>query len=235
MELAAPGVNIYSTAAGNRYHALSGTSQAAACVSGAAALYLQSLDFDLNRDATIDSQDTRLMLQLTTEDLGPRGPDDIFGFGLVNVLETSFEPVTNLTITRLYSGYPRADEIGEVELTDAPHCLTLINDRTMLAIVDVYEGTTHRDDLSQIVSFPQWALKAAFCGLMPATPAIPCAFPSMEAGALPSNCMSSVRRSSVLICAIDRSATGKFRKNSQNTRCPQALISLLYAAALSSR
>ena len=50
LELAAPGVDIFSTAAGGNYAALSGTSQATACVSGAAALYIRSLGTDLNGD-----------------------------------------------------------------------------------------------------------------------------------------------------------------------------------------
>jgi subtilisin len=84
LELAAPGVDIYSTVAGGGYATLSGTSQAAAHVTGAAALYLRSNTRDLNADGLVDSEDVRLLLQDTAIDLGVAGRDPIFGYGLVN-------------------------------------------------------------------------------------------------------------------------------------------------------
>jgi subtilisin len=85
LELAAPGVGIYSTVAGGGYGTLSGTSQAAAFVTGVAALYLQSNTQDVNHDGLVDSEDVRLLLQRTARDLGAVGKDPKFGYGLVNV------------------------------------------------------------------------------------------------------------------------------------------------------
>ena len=84
LELAAPGVEIYSTVAGGNYATLSGTSQAASFVSGTAALYMSGTTQDLNGDGLIDGEDVRWLLQLTATDLGDAGKDPIFGYGLVN-------------------------------------------------------------------------------------------------------------------------------------------------------
>ncbi len=76
--LAAPGVDITSTFAGGLYATGSGTSQAAAWVAGAAALA---------RDAGpgLSAQATRDDLVSHAVDLGPKGPDPLYGAGLLDV------------------------------------------------------------------------------------------------------------------------------------------------------
>ncbi len=76
IDLVAPGVKIYSTAAGGKYTRRSGTSTAAAQVSGVAAL-LASLEA-FNSPASI-----RQALLSTAADLGSPGRDSVFGDGLV--------------------------------------------------------------------------------------------------------------------------------------------------------
>lgn len=76
VDLVAPGVKIYSTTAGGKYSRRSGTSTAAAQVSGVAAL-LASLD------AFKSPIDIRQALLSTAADLGPGGRDSVFGDGLV--------------------------------------------------------------------------------------------------------------------------------------------------------
>ena len=75
---------ILSTVAGGGYQLLNGTSEAAAFVTGAAALFLLAETGDLNGDGLIDNEDTRLLLTLSATDLGPAGRDPTYGYGLVN-------------------------------------------------------------------------------------------------------------------------------------------------------
>lgn len=75
--IAAPGVDILLPAPGGSYQVQSGTSFAAAHISGVAALMLERRP-DLTPDAV------RKVLLSTAKDLGPRGKDDQFGAGLAD-------------------------------------------------------------------------------------------------------------------------------------------------------
>src|SRR5690606_22163331 len=77
--VAAPGVDILAPAVDGAYQQPSGTSFAAAHVSGIAALLLQ-IDPDLT------PEDVRRVLTETAQDLGPKGRDDTFGAGRVSAL-----------------------------------------------------------------------------------------------------------------------------------------------------
>lgn len=74
----APGVAIPSTYPDRRYVALSGTSMATPHVAGVAGL-IKSINPSLNPDAM------RKILQDTADDLGPKGHDDYYGYGQINV------------------------------------------------------------------------------------------------------------------------------------------------------
>ena len=78
--LAAPGVDILLPALGGAYQMSSGTSFAAAHVSGIVALLLE-------RKPGLTPDDVRQILQSTAKDLGPKGRDDQFGFGLVDAYQ----------------------------------------------------------------------------------------------------------------------------------------------------
>ncbi|MHB8867132.1 MAG: S8 family serine peptidase [Pirellulaceae bacterium] len=152
LELAAPGVDIFSTVAGGNYDRLSGTSQAAACVSGIAALYIRSLMVDLNGDRLVDNEDVRLMLQLTALDLGDQGRDEIYGYGLVDALAAQDSPTTlTITKTRRASNH----DIGIAKLTEAVYGIRIRNSGLRQIVLDVYEGETHRTDLSRANRFEQ--------------------------------------------------------------------------------
>jgi subtilisin family serine protease len=75
--VAAPGVAILSPAPNESYQIQSGTSFAAAQVSGVAALLLE-------RNRKLDAGSIRRILATTARDLGARGHDDQFGAGLVD-------------------------------------------------------------------------------------------------------------------------------------------------------
>ncbi len=77
--VAAPGVNILVAAPDGGYQTTSGTSVAAAEVSGIAALMIE-------RNRKLDPASVRRVLMSTAHDLGPAGPDDQFGAGLTDAL-----------------------------------------------------------------------------------------------------------------------------------------------------
>ncbi len=75
--VAAPGVNITLAVPGGGYEVSSGTSFATPQVSGIAALMLA-------RKPDLTPDQVRAILQSTATDLGPKGPDSLFGAGLAN-------------------------------------------------------------------------------------------------------------------------------------------------------
>jgi hypothetical protein len=73
--LAAPGVDILLPAPGGKYQITTGTSFAAAYISGLAALLLE-------RNPALKPGEVRATLMKTARDLGPAGRDDLFGAGV---------------------------------------------------------------------------------------------------------------------------------------------------------
>jgi len=92
--VAAPGVDILVPAPGGSYQISSGTSFAAAYVSGVAALILE------RRPKLLPDAARRILLS-TAKDLGPKGRDDQFGAGLIDAYQAimSLEPKAANTAT----------------------------------------------------------------------------------------------------------------------------------------
>ncbi|OGD35330.1 hypothetical protein A2W39_03155 [Candidatus Azambacteria bacterium RIFCSPHIGHO2_01_46_10] len=87
VDLAAPGVSIYSTYKGSSYATLSGTSMASPHVAGAAALVLTtpiSSAYDANSNGLWEPSEVQNKLQTTAKDLGGSGYDLLYGWGLVD-------------------------------------------------------------------------------------------------------------------------------------------------------
>ena len=77
VSVAAPGVDILAPAPDENYQMSTGTSIATAHVSGVVALMLE-------RDPTLKPDNVRKILESTATDLGPKGKDNQFGWGLIN-------------------------------------------------------------------------------------------------------------------------------------------------------
>lgn len=85
VDVAAPGVSVYSTYKGGKYSTLSGTSMASPHVAGVASLVLQSpigAD-DADGDGVWDPSEVEARIERTALDLGVAGFDNNFGNGLV--------------------------------------------------------------------------------------------------------------------------------------------------------
>jgi subtilisin family serine protease len=80
LELAAPGVSIYSTYKGGTYATLSGTSMACPHVTGTVALILQ-------KNPCLTPNEVRGILRGSAENLGSEGWDSTYRYGLVNAFE----------------------------------------------------------------------------------------------------------------------------------------------------
>ena len=99
--VAAPGVDILAPAPSGGYQMSTGTSIAAAHVSGIVALLLES-------KPDLTPQAVRKILLSTAKDLGPKGRDDQFGAGLADAYaavqslaaSTSRAPVANVSANR---------------------------------------------------------------------------------------------------------------------------------------
>lgn len=111
VELAAPGVDIYSTYKDGDYATYSGTSMAAPHVAGVAALVWA-------KNLTDSNEDIRTWLQNTADDLGVAGWDSKYGWGLVDaenaVLETTVGNNLPLLATGSISGIVTDDELDPI-------------------------------------------------------------------------------------------------------------------------
>ena len=152
IDLAAPGSSILSTAS-NDYKIQSGTSMAAAFVTGAAALLFAA-------QPSITAAQVRDVLQRTATDIGALGRDTTFGFGVVNLvaafaeLDVLFPKIITATLTTegrvgalavgtastssatTTSQWYRCNAPGEATTSRPPDCTEIVN-----AVATTYQST----------------------------------------------------------------------------------------------
>jgi subtilisin family serine protease len=127
VDVAAPGVSIWSTFPGNRYGRLSGTSMVTPHVAGLAALIL-SLDPGLTPDQV------RALIEQNADDLGSAGWDPNFGHGRINGRKALAAVVPNPDPTATLTPHP--------PLLEWPaNCLDLINDGNFEAGLGVWQAS----------------------------------------------------------------------------------------------
>jgi thermitase len=119
VDVAAPGVSIYSTWKGGGYASQQGTSMATPFVAGLAAL-IWSLDPSLTRDQV------RTIIQSTADDVWTSGKDNYTGYGRINA-RRALESLVSLQISPDQAGFFVDDDSGPfpaskvVEITTTSH------------------------------------------------------------------------------------------------------------------
>ncbi|WP_231507841.1 S8 family serine peptidase [Bacillus sp. UNC41MFS5] len=99
IDLAAPGVDIYSSIAGSTYASYDGTSMAAPMVSGIAALVRTKNPF-------LSPSQVETILKKSTVDLGSRGWDEDFGYGRIDAykaVSNTHAPISTITAPKAYT------------------------------------------------------------------------------------------------------------------------------------
>lgn len=144
IELAAPGVGIYSTIVGGGYDYRDGTSSAAPHVAGVAAL-IYSTDFsDVNGDGVKNNIDVRLILQNTAKDIGIPGRDNLYGYGLVDAgaVNSQIIQLTRMTGSDIQNS-------RNISLNQGNYSIKINNINLTKVDMNVYENGIIRKDLSQ--------------------------------------------------------------------------------------
>lgn len=150
VELAAPGLGIWSSALQGGYIEASGTSQSAAHVSGAAALVISSGAADMDGDGIVRNHEVRQKLQATALDLGNSGKDEQYGYGLVDVAAATAPTNTHIRLERKPRWY---GNLETVDLEDGRYQITIDNDSLNAVIILVLENGRMRKDLVETVLF----------------------------------------------------------------------------------
>jgi hypothetical protein len=164
VELAAPGVSIYSTLPGGGYGTKSGTSMACPHAAGAAALVISEA---LYNNVPLSPWEVRNILNSTAIDLGTAGRDNLYGYGRVDVAAavaampratgtisgTVIDSTTNAPIKGA-----TVEAGGKFEITDAEGSYYLIlppGSYTVIASADGYESeqknvTVHENQMTYV-------------------------------------------------------------------------------------
>lgn len=158
IELAAPGVNIYSTVRGG-YAYMSGTSMAAPHVTGDAALIYSTNFPDVNGDGLRNNKDVRELLH-NAKDLGTAGKDNMFGYGLVDasmsvpgISATPPNPVLTINLTLKRTSASPDGDIQKENLSKGNYSINIRNVNLTEVDMKVYENGEFIKSLSRDLKF----------------------------------------------------------------------------------
>lgn len=153
IELAAPGVNVYSTVSGG-YNFMSGTSMAAPHAAGVAALVFSSDFKDVNGDGIKDNKDVRELLH-HAKDLGEQGRDNIYGYGLVDarMAVLGVPGVADIELTFIRTNGPADKDAQKLTLSRGYYSITIHNNDLSKLEMEVYVNGVIRKDLSSRFKF----------------------------------------------------------------------------------
>jgi minor extracellular protease Epr len=106
VEVSAPGVQIYSTVNGETYDYKSGTSMATPYVTGVLALYKEA-------NPTLSAPEIRRILDRRVVDLGDKGKDQLYGYGLVQspMLKEKISEITLNNLTNIYTDTSKSSTV----------------------------------------------------------------------------------------------------------------------------
>jgi hypothetical protein len=159
LELAAPGVNIYSTYWDDTYATGSGTSMACPHVTGTAALVFTSLIdvvYDTDGDGVWDAAEVRQRLQDTADDLGSLGWDEWYGYGLVDANEAAAAPSIDITPPTISEFTPTNEAIVNIAIltiTATAIDTSGIDAGSIAMMLDGASVTPTYDDATGLVSY----------------------------------------------------------------------------------
>jgi type VII secretion-associated serine protease mycosin len=114
MALAAPGVGISSTDKGGKYRTGTGTSDSTAIVSGAAALVR-------SKYPNLSAQEVIHRLTATATDKGAAGRDEVYGYGVIDLVAALTADVPPLEGAASASASPSRTAIGAAPAPSSPH------------------------------------------------------------------------------------------------------------------
>jgi type VII secretion-associated serine protease mycosin len=136
--LAAPAVDIESTAKGGKYSKASGTSDATAIIAGAAALVRAKFP-------NLSAAEVVHRLTATAKDAGPPGRDDQYGYGIVNLVGALTADVPKLTPSAVPStSAPASAGAAPKQSNRSPLALVAILLAVLLAAAGAWVLVRHR-------------------------------------------------------------------------------------------